>query len=176
MLHKNISITLTNADGLAGFTDSALIVLNLTREEVECGNIASALERLHILADTRESALRYRESLVFIVCGYDDDPRELAEIPHVRTFFARLAQEWPHWFWFLARDLGAISLFMSLLCTVKIHRSPGSFGSEFLDSAEMGAILGDLFERGNAIFYAYGITAQEANESAASAIAELLPE
>ena len=173
---KNASITLTDADGLASFTDAAMLVLYLSREEVESGNVASALERLHIIADTRESAMRYRESLVFIVCGYDDDPRELAEIPQVRAFFARLVQEWPHWLWFLARGVGAVGLFMSLLCTVKIHRSPGSFGSEFLDSAEMGAILGDLFERGNAIFYAYGITAQEANESAASAIAELLPE
>ena len=119
---KNASITLTDADGLASFTDAAMLVLYLSREEVESGNVASALERLHIIADTRESAMRYRESLVFIVCGYDEDPRELAEIPQVRAFFARLVQEWPHWLWFLSRGVGAVGLFMSLLCRVKIHR------------------------------------------------------
>ena len=63
---KNVSITLTDADGLASFTDAAMLVLYLSREEVESGNVASALERLHIIADTRESASSYRESLVFI--------------------------------------------------------------------------------------------------------------
>ena len=171
---KNASITRTDADGLASFTDAAMLVLYLSREEVESANVASALERLHIIVDTRESAMRYRESLVFIVCGYDEDPRELAEIPQVRAFFARLVQEWPHWLWFLARGVGAIGLFMSLLCRVKIHRSPGHYGTEFEDLAEVGAVMGDLFERGNAMFYAYGITTEQADASAESAVAELL--
>ena len=34
--------------------------------------------------------------------------------------------------------------------------------------------MGDLFERGNAMFYAYGITAEQADASAESAVAELL--
>ena len=59
--------------------------------------------------------MRYRESLVFIVCGYDEDPRELAEIPQVRAFFARLVQEWPHWLWFLARGVGVVGLFRGRL-------------------------------------------------------------
>ena len=54
---KNVSITLTDADGLASFTDAAMLVLYLSREEVESANVASALERLHIIADTRESAM-----------------------------------------------------------------------------------------------------------------------
>ena len=172
---KNFSCMLTDAHGLASFTDSALIVLNLTRQEVEDANVASALERLHIIADTLESAMRYRESLVFMVSGYDEDPRELPEIPQVRTFFARLVQEWPHWLWFLARDVGAIALFMSLLCTVKIHRSPGNYGTEFVNLVEMEAILGALFERGNAMFNAYGISNELATASAQSAVAELRP-
>ncbi len=83
-------IILTDADGLESFTKDAMVVLALTRQEVESGHFASALERLHVLAGSRESAMRYQESLIFIVEGYDDDPRELQEIPEVREFFSNV--------------------------------------------------------------------------------------
>ena len=76
-----------------------------------------------VMAETRESTLRYRESLLLMITGYDNDRRELPEIPQVRRFMSRLTDEWPHWLWFLSREQGAISLLMSLLCTVKIHRA-----------------------------------------------------
>lgn len=166
-------LILTDAEGLANFTESALLVLQLSRCEVEAGNVASALERLHVVAETRESALRYRESLVFNVSGYEADRRELAEIPEVRRFFAKLTQEWPHWLWFLHRQVGAIPLLFALLCQVKIHRTPGAFGTEFLDREELGAKMADLFNRGNAMFTAYGMSSGEISASAQSAVAEL---
>ena len=39
---KNVSITLTDADGLASFTDAAMLVLYLSREEVESATGALA--------------------------------------------------------------------------------------------------------------------------------------
>ena len=109
------------------------------------------------------------------VLGYDSDHRELAEISEVRAFFARLAQEWPHWMWFLHRRVGAIHLLMALLCKVKIHRRGGSTGTEFLDRYELAAQMADLFQRGNAMFDAFGISEGEAEESCNSACAELAP-
>lgn len=47
-------LTLTDAEGFAHNSDAALIVLDITRHEIESGNIASALERLHILTDSAE--------------------------------------------------------------------------------------------------------------------------
>lgn len=107
--------------------------------------------------------------------GYDTDPRELAEIPEVRAFFARLAIEWPHWMWFLHRRVGAIHLLMALLCKVKIHRRGASTGTEFLDRYELAAQMADLFQRGNAMFEAFGISEGEAEASCESACAELVP-
>lgn len=175
MTRKNIPVILTDADGLASFNESALLVLTLTRQEIEDASVASALERLHLITDTRESSMRYRESLVFMVLGYDDDPRELAEIPEVRAFFSRLVQEWPHWLWFLARNMGAIALLMSLLCTIKIHRSTNNSGTEFVNPTQLGQVLDDLFQRGNAMFDAHGISDEMAKASAQSAVAELIP-
>ncbi len=121
------SVVRTDAAGLADFEGDALLVLEISKREIETGNIASALERLHAIAESRETALRYQECLVIQVVGYDTDPRELAEIPEVRAFFARLAKEWPHWMWFLHRRVGAIHLLMALLCKVKIHRRGGQY-------------------------------------------------
>ena len=50
----------------------------------------------------------------------------------------------------------------------------GMRGTEFLDANELGAKMMDLFARGNAMFYAFGIKAEEAQQSADTAVAELL--
>lgn len=171
---RHPQIILTNAAGLADFNGTALLVLSISKDEITSGNVASALERLYVIAETRETALRYRESLVFQVVGYETDPRELSEIPEVRAFFARLTYEWPHWLWFLQRNTGAIPLLLSLLCTIKVHHNPNSFGTEFQHRDELAQKMMDMFERGNAMFYAFGITPAEARESANTAVADLL--
>jgi hypothetical protein len=165
---------LTDAEGLANYSEAAFIVLDITRREIESGNIASVLERLHVLTDSAENVRRYRESLVFQIGGYDSDPRELPEIPEVRAFFRRLAAEWPHWLWFLHRGVGVMGLLLALLCDVRVVRQTGSYGTEFLDQTQLAAAVADLLDRGNALFAAYGVTEGEAAESANSAVDELL--
>ncbi|RYE40856.1 MAG: DUF1817 domain-containing protein [Hyphomicrobiales bacterium] len=165
----------TDASGLANFTGEALLVLEISKHEIEAGMIASVLERLHVIAESKETALRYRESLVIQVLGYDDDPRELAEIAEVRAFFARLTEEWPHWLWFLHRRVGAIHLLMALLCAVKIHRRGSATGTEFLNGKELADKMTDLLRRGNAMFHAFGISHIEAQASTESACADLVP-
>lgn len=152
----------------------ALVVLPISRAEIEAGNIASALERLHSLAESREAVYRYRESLVFMVEGYDADRRELPEIPQVRAYFARLTAQWPHWLWFLCRGMGSIGLLLSLLCKVKVRRNKGGdFGTEFFSAEEVHRRLIDMLMRGNAMFDAFGITQEESKASLDSALAEL---
>lgn len=164
----------TDADGLAANTEHAILVLEISRQEIEAGNYTSSLERLMVMADSRESTLRYRESLFLMITGYDSDRRELPEIHEVRQLFARLTNEWPHWLWFLSREQGMISLFMSLLCKIKVHRSNGSLGIEFIDEADLEKRMGDLLERGIALFEAFDISPAEAEASANSAINMLI--
>lgn len=171
----SVQLLVTDADGFAENEQPALVVLDISRREVESGNIASALERLLVMGDTREAVYRYRELLLIQVRGYDLDPRELPEIPEVRAFFTRLIQEWPDWLWFLARGVGAIQLLMSLLCKVKIHRVAGAYTIEFLDPDELQRTILDLFSRGNALFEAYGVTDEEIESSASSAMTDLIP-
>ena len=61
------------------------VVLLISRREVESGDIASVLSRLKPFLATREEAWRYRGQMTLVVDGYNNDPRELVDIPEVRT-------------------------------------------------------------------------------------------
>lgn len=175
MPQRDDSILNMDADGLASYTGTGVLVLRISHKDILACNLASVLERLHIIADTPEAARRYRESLMFIVDGYDNDPRELQEIPEARAFFAALAQQWPHWLWFLARDMGAVALLVSMLCPIQVHRNDGQgvVGVEFTDIDALDACVRDLTLRGNAMFDAFQITDAEAEASIKSALREL---
>jgi len=107
MTKRRLQIQLTDADGLALLKAPALLILDITKKDITTGGIGSVLERLHVLTDTRESVIRFRESLVFQVGGFDNDRRELPEVAEVRAFFRALTDAWPRWPWFLARRMGA---------------------------------------------------------------------
>ena|SRR5271166_3011175 len=81
-------------------------VLMASRAEVEAGDVANASASLQRLLN-RENAKKLKGRLIFGIQGYDDDPRELFEIPAVRIWMRALDREFPYWFYFL--DLGARS-------------------------------------------------------------------
>lgn len=116
-------IKLTDADGFAHNTEKAFVILEIARADVETRNIASVLERLYILTDSRENVIRYQNSLGLVFAGYDTDPRHLSQIPEVRNFMATLNSNWSHWMWFCVRFGGTIPLLLSLLCDVKLWRT-----------------------------------------------------
>jgi hypothetical protein len=150
--------------------DHELIVLHLTRMHVETGNLAHALDVLHVLTENSDNVRRYRDSLVFIVDGYNEDARELPQIPEVRQYFQALTKEWPHWFWFLARGLGVSTLLITLLCEVNVVsvNVDGDLALEIANNREMSQTILDLFERGNYLFDTYGISDEEVLTSAES--------
>jgi hypothetical protein len=67
--------------------------VGISRQEVESGD-TSVLSALLRLLD-KESAILYREMADIAVYGYDDDPRELYEVPEVRDFVRKLDAEFP---------------------------------------------------------------------------------
>jgi hypothetical protein len=164
---------LTDADGLASNRSPALVVLQVTRREIETGYIASVTERLQILVDSPANVRLYRECLLLEVTGYDNDPRELVEIDEVRRYFKRLAQEWPFWLWFLMRSVGAIPLLVALLCRVTVIRRPGACGTAFESVAEVRAVLSDLTRRTNSLAN-YGVAGDDLVASTRSAVDEVI--
>jgi len=170
-----MNIRFGSADTLAENTEPVLVVLTISREEIKAGNTSSALERLLVLIDTRENTMLYRESLQFVVTGYDPANEQLVEIPEVRSYFRRLTDQWPHWLWFLTRRCGAISLLFGLLCDVRVVSLPGQdqIAIELTDVGQLRAVMLDLFSRGNALFDAMNVPEVEIGKSAESATLDL---
>jgi hypothetical protein len=85
-----------------GVTD--LVVLMISRRQVEQQDLASVLDALKLFTATREDAWRYRGQMSLVVDGYNHDPRDLVDIPEVRSLLKRLGAEWPYWgFFFFIR-------------------------------------------------------------------------
>lgn len=168
-------VILADDAAFAANTEPAMVIITIDRDDIQTGNIAKILSRLHILTDSAENVRRYRESLAFQVDGYNNDRRQLPEIPEVRAYFRQLPAEWPHWMWFLMRNVGALALLLSLLCKVKIIRNGhgGSFGTQFDDMGEFESTIQSMLDRGIPLFNTFNISPAEAEESAESAINEL---
>lgn len=171
--HKPL-ITVVTADDIARNTEPAILVLSVSRQEVESGNISSALERLLVLIDTPENVRLYRESLLIAVDGYDGDSRELFEIPEVRAFFARLTVEWPYWLWYLACGAGTIGLLMALLCETRVIRGDrGEVGTEFVSDDHLYDTIDDLMFRSKPLLLSYGVSSDEIDEAEDDAVDDL---
>lgn len=107
-------------------------ILNVSRDEVLTMDLTSSLEKLQgLTADTAKVAsAKGRLGLVF--AGWENDPRELWEIPEVRRYFAALDEEFPYWLWFLMQ--GQITLSVLLLCPPDKVESDGRTARSSINS------------------------------------------
>ena len=92
------------------------VILMVSRTAVERDDLASVLGRLKLLSATREDSWLYRGQLSIVFEGYEDDPRELVDLPEVRRFVARLQAAWPYWAFFFNQLDSTISLWLACLC------------------------------------------------------------
>ncbi len=76
------------------------VVLMISRRQVQKRDLASVLESLKPFTAAREDAWLYRGQMALVVDGYNDDPRELVDIPEVRVFLKSLYESWSYWAFF----------------------------------------------------------------------------
>ena len=88
----------------------------LSRRQVETCDLAEPLVLLRRLTADRQTAIDFCGRISLVVDGYNDDPRELFEVPEVRAYIKRLDQAWPYWFFFLSQIDESIKLLESSLC------------------------------------------------------------
>jgi hypothetical protein len=86
-----------------------------SREKVQAGDIDDALEFLVRLVDP-PVAQRFKGRLFFGISGYDEDPRELYQIPEVRLWMRELDVVFPYWFYFLFRHPSTMEFVTLSLC------------------------------------------------------------
>jgi hypothetical protein len=126
---------MTDADGFEPESSQHdLIVLAISRREVETGQWASALERLLKITDSQSAARSLQGRLVVMFQGYDADRRSLAEIAEVRAYMRGLTSAWPFWITFLLPDPEAVGPVLSLLVDMRRLDHRGLFEAD-LDQA-----------------------------------------
>jgi hypothetical protein len=110
------------------------IMLMFSRRQVETCDVDEPLELLRSLTADRDVAIEFCGRTSLVVDGYNDDPRELFEIPEVRAYFKRLDQVWPYWFFFLSQADESIKLLESCLCeTIEVVPGVTSIDLEQLE-------------------------------------------
>jgi hypothetical protein len=129
----------------------------ISRREVEAGDLASVMSRLKVFLATREDAWLYRGQMTLVVDGYNNDPRELVDIPEVRTLLRGLESSWPQWAYFFNQVDDSIKLLLSCVA-----------GSQFLgrgavemDAELVAAALGRAFGGMNMVFERFGFPEDE---------------
>lgn len=133
------------------------VVLLISRREVEAADIASVLARLKVFVATRDDAWRYRGQMTLVVDGYNHDPRELVDIPEVRTLLRRLEAEWPYWAFFFNQVDDSIKL---LLSCVAGSRYLGN-GAVEMDADLVAAAMARAFGGMNSVFERFNFPEDE---------------
>ena len=158
--------------------DADLIFYQFSRDKVERGEFSHFLS-LYAL-DKLPTGRRLRllmNSMVFCIQGWDDDPREIHDIPEIRRFYRAFHEAWPYWLFFCNHDVDTLRTMvmccMDSIVSLKVDGQP-QVGVEhdrlellhFLshDFAPMNLICdrGQMFERliydrSKAVFEYFGL-------------------
>ena len=133
------------------------VVLLISRREVEQADLTSVLSRLRVFLATREDAWLYRGQMTLVVDGYNNDPRELVDVPEVRALLRRLESEWPYWAFFFNQVDDSIKL---LLSCVAGSRYLGN-GAVEMDADLVAAAMARAFGGMNTVFERFNFPEEE---------------
>jgi hypothetical protein len=135
-----------------------LLVIEFPRERIEADDTAQALEVLSAFTESRETAEWFEGRLTFFFSGWDDDPRETAEIPEIRAWFADLTGAFPYWFHFVEKEGDTFFHVLRLLCAGHIERiEQGMIGWRFDDRKQLSAVVETLFGYMNGLYQKLGL-------------------
>lgn len=82
-----------------------LLIFIATKEDIKSNNYKSLIDGFERLAQNKEIILKHRENVEILIHGYDDDPRNLHEIPEVVEWVKNIVQKVEGLSFFLINDL-----------------------------------------------------------------------
>jgi len=133
--------------------------VEIARADVESLNILSVLTTLNTLLHDEYTVRRFCGRVQIAFSGYDNDPRELFEVPEVRLYMLNLDKEFPYWFYFITTFDGGdnLGLISRCLCRWKII----SKGYGEYDKNDLELFLIHHFEAMNFIFQKYKLPIED---------------
>ena len=96
---------------------SDYIVLQISQEAIQNCDTSEYVTLLHGITGSLQSFEEGFQKYVFLISGYDDDPRELYQIPEVVSFIKDLNSKLPFWLYFVnTSDKKFFSWMIACLC------------------------------------------------------------
>ena len=120
----------------------------VSRSDVENGDTSATLGTLSGLLDTDATVRRFRGRVNVSFDGFNDDPREIYEIPEIRRFCAELDARFPYWLYFLSTEDSSLKMMTFCLCRVE-KQGPGLV---MLNNTDLGQFLYSHFAAMNELF------------------------
>lgn len=94
---------------------AGILLLAVDRGEMTEPLSEGLRQTLSNMTKDAETARRFRRKLELVFTGYDDDPRELWDIPEVREYVSRLDAFFPYWFYFCYAEGQTLNLLLYCL-------------------------------------------------------------
>lgn len=88
------------------------ITIVISRQDIITKNIGPTLDVLQSCIETPHKARDFMERISISFHGYDQDVRELDEIPEVRDFVYMLDEKFPFWLFFLSKETSGLQCIM----------------------------------------------------------------
>jgi hypothetical protein len=136
--------------------DAGGLVIQISREEIEEGNISPTVRLVHELVLTRESTLAVMQGVALLIHGWDDEPIALWNVPQVREWIIRLFEECPHLIFLISP--GSTSLEMIAACYCRSDDSTD--GQLYFDPARVKKFCDTGFEGLNGVTQRHAISVE----------------
>ncbi|APP82586.1 hypothetical protein P2A78_20660 [Xanthomonas perforans] len=137
------------------------IIFVFSRERVERGDIGDTLGQLNALSHNAENVRRFVGRVFFMFDGYNDDPRQIYQVPEARDFFAKLTAMLPLWAHYLHRDAETVGIAYLLLCQSEPFYENKQRVSVSIDMAEANSLTRRLVSSATGLHALHGLTEEE---------------
>lgn len=135
------------------------IIYVAARDDVESRSVENALGFFDRLLSTDRFATENRGKVWLTIWGYDDDSRELWEIPEVRDWITSLDRAIDSWFWHLSSRREVAGLLLVFLCQTAVQRIEGGYVE--YNPRELAKFMESEFLRLNAMAERYELPETE---------------
>jgi hypothetical protein len=139
----------------------------VSRQETESLDITPALRVFQTLLYDAETVTMFRGKATIAFDGYDNDSRQLYEIPEVRRYLVELDSKFPYWFYFLSTRNDMLKMIACCLCRTRRIET----GMAYPDPHDMQAFMVTHFDAINRLFDCFQL-----NESMNEEISVLIGE
>jgi hypothetical protein len=101
------------------------------RSDVEKGDIMPTLDVLRSAMADADTCRIFQGQVEMSFDGYNEDPREIYEVPEIREFLRALDSQFPYWFYFLSTESDTLRMVTFCLCSTRqlgpglVHVQPG---------------------------------------------------